>query len=312
MRGPEELEEEASEPVDTLRCPTCLTILVDGSVKRCPACGSRIRGKGPLVLGADAQTVERPLLLVERELKARIEARTAPRYRQRRRAAKAARRIASLPPSLLEGDITADEVEATAEAAGERFARPSESPRTEAGVVDLPESAIHDTLPPGDVVVDAVAPEVVEAAVPEVVEAAVPEVVEPEVVEPEVVEVVVPEVVEPEVVEPEVVVPEVVEPEVVEPEVVEPEVVEPEVVEVVAAPEPEPEAVEPELVPVDESVPEPEPRMPRVEVSWERESKVWVETVFSHAKGVRKPETVTWPRPRTGDEAAGDLASESS
>jgi hypothetical protein len=125
-----------------------------------------------------------------------------------------------------------------------------------------------------------------------------------------------PEAVVAEVVEPEVVEPEEPEPE---PEVAEPEVVVPEVLDPVV--EPEPEVVIPATEQVIDLVAESEreespapkaPRSPRVAVSWERESTLWVESVFSHGQGARKPETVTFPRPRQNDDSSNDLASESS
>jgi hypothetical protein len=39
--------------VDTLRCPTCLTVLLESTAKRCPSCQSRLRNRRgqPIVLG---------------------------------------------------------------------------------------------------------------------------------------------------------------------------------------------------------------------------------------------------------------------
>jgi hypothetical protein len=80
------------EAVETLHCPACLRELPDRGETHCPACRAPVTGRA------------RPLALLERELQARIEAKTATRYRQRRRAAKYARRIAALPPTLLQHD----------------------------------------------------------------------------------------------------------------------------------------------------------------------------------------------------------------
>src|SRR5437868_11931674 len=89
--------------VDMLRCPTCTSLLLEGDVKRCPTCGSKIRRRSrPTVLIETNALADRPLPLVERELRARIEAETAAGFRQRRRAAKTARRIAALPSTVLE------------------------------------------------------------------------------------------------------------------------------------------------------------------------------------------------------------------
>lgn len=121
------------------------------------------------------------MLLVERELEARIEAETAAGFRRRRRAAKVARRIAGLPPTLFHG--------APVPPAGtEPWTAPASA--APADVIDLPESAVHEvpstSLPetPAEVV------EVVEPIV-EVVEELI---VEPEpVIEPEPVPVIEPE-----------------------------------------------------------------------------------------------------------------------
>jgi hypothetical protein len=39
--------------MDTLRCPTCLTVLLESTAKRCPSCHSRLRNRRgqPIVLG---------------------------------------------------------------------------------------------------------------------------------------------------------------------------------------------------------------------------------------------------------------------
>src|SRR6478736_6093761 len=116
-----------------LRCPTCLNLLVEGGIKRCPACNARIkirRADAP----PDSTMAARPRALVERELQARIEAQTAKRFRQRRRAAKTARRIAALPPTLFEADVI------TRTNAGAWSPTSSPPPI----VIDLPISAIHE------------------------------------------------------------------------------------------------------------------------------------------------------------------------
>jgi hypothetical protein len=76
---------------------------------------------------------QRPRALVERELQARIEAQTAEGYFERRRAAKAARRIAALPPSLWE--------------AGALIEDPVTWNSAPSIVIDLPTSAIHEVKP---------------------------------------------------------------------------------------------------------------------------------------------------------------------
>ena len=123
-----------------LRCPTCLSLLLDPDVKRCPACRSKIRRRSrPNVVVEHSGIADRPRPLVERELQARIEAKTASSYRQRRRAAKAARRIASLPPTVLDGDAILTHT-----------APPTSMPRaSEAApiIIDLPAEAVHDSVP---------------------------------------------------------------------------------------------------------------------------------------------------------------------
>src|ERR1700722_11972526 len=71
------------------------------SRKRCPKTVDMVRGD-------DSESEVRPLALVEWELQARIEAETATRFRERRRAAKLARRIAALPPTLFQNGIVDD------------------------------------------------------------------------------------------------------------------------------------------------------------------------------------------------------------
>jgi hypothetical protein len=58
--------------VETLRCPTCLTLLLDGGETRCPACHSKLRKRGaPIVLGESQRITNRPRGAFERELQAR-------------------------------------------------------------------------------------------------------------------------------------------------------------------------------------------------------------------------------------------------
>lgn len=116
--------------METLHCPSCLSPLLDKRQKRCPDCHARIGASArPVDLDESAGNVTRPLLLVERELEARIEAETAGRYRERRCAAKTARRIAALPPTLFEADADAASAMASI-------------------VIDLPAEAIHEVVVP--------------------------------------------------------------------------------------------------------------------------------------------------------------------
>jgi hypothetical protein len=174
--------------VESLRCPTCLGLLPDSDVARCPACHTRFRkGARPISLGGHNGMSGRAHPLLERELEARLEAKTAAGFRQRRRAAKIARRIAALPPTLFEsGGGLGDEPDQPA----------ARRPDGDSIIIDLPDTAIHETTAVAPVVDVPVEPTV--EPVVEVVEVVAP--VEPT-VEP-VVEVVAPvEVVEP-VVEP--------------------------------------------------------------------------------------------------------------
>ena len=119
--------------METLRCPTCLNRLSDGGVKHCPACGARVRSRRRANLLPDDAAFNRPRVLVERELQARIEAQTAPHFLQRRRAAKTARRIASLPHSLFESGVVVEPGTGTW------------SPPPWPTVIDIPVNAIHET-----------------------------------------------------------------------------------------------------------------------------------------------------------------------
>ncbi len=141
------------EAVETLHCPTCLCRLVDGGETRCPAC------RAPISKSA------RPLPLLEQELQARIAAKTAAHFRERRRAAKTAKRIASLPPTLFETDLEPQPLRTDTSA--------PEPPRGKPLVVDIPASSVHAVRSTNEVPVvttrpDAVSPDV-EAAVPPVV-----------------------------------------------------------------------------------------------------------------------------------------------
>jgi hypothetical protein len=84
----------------------------------------------------------RPLSLLERELQARIEAKTAAHFRERRKAAKVAKRIASMPPTLFQ-----------AEPAGAARHEPP-PPRATNGasnIVDIPAAAVHEVRSTNDV-----------------------------------------------------------------------------------------------------------------------------------------------------------------
>ena len=42
--------------MDLFRCPTCLGILADPAVEKCPSCGQRLGKKAPIVLDAGGRT----------------------------------------------------------------------------------------------------------------------------------------------------------------------------------------------------------------------------------------------------------------
>jgi hypothetical protein len=260
-------------------------------------------------------------------LEARIEAETATRYRERRRAAKIARRIAALPTTVSQAD-------AFAAATTDTWA-PQSSPQSSESspnVVDLPDAAVREVTsrpvvdPPAELVPALEAEPVpaldVEPAVgiDEIAPVAPEPVVEPPPASPKrrlrrrapkalrleepsaEVEEAPPLVPLTETAE-AVPVAEVVEPVAVVEPPVPVEIVEP--VEVVARPVPVEvvEVVEPDE-PV-ESVVEPAAFTP---ANWQRPNSAWIDRVFA-APGLGRSETVTWPRPRTpadqSDEAAG-------
>ena len=275
--------------METLRCPTCLGGPLAGGEKRCPACRARIRtGARRADAGDRSGAPPRPLLLVERELQARIEAETASSYWQRRRAAKVARRIAALPPTLFGKDV----------ADAERDSRASQAAYVSPIIVDLPDSAVH-YVSSTSTVVDHEPDVVIEVDVEsDVIESDVM-VVDPELFDE--IDVPVPEAVA-EPAAAEAVVEAVAEPAAVEP------AVEP-VVEVIV--QPVVEAVEPAFEPVGEVVVEPvvevepdfeeepvaEPDLVAAAVSPRPVNAVWVDRVFNSA--TRAPQLATWPRPRT-------------
>ena len=124
--------------MESLRCPTCLGLLPDSGVARCPACHTRFRkGPRPISLGGHNGMSGRAHPLLEREFEARLEAKTAAGFRQRRRAARVSpRRIAALPPTLFEsGGGLGDEPDRAA----------SRRPDGDSIIIDLPDTAIHET-----------------------------------------------------------------------------------------------------------------------------------------------------------------------
>jgi hypothetical protein len=283
-------------------------------------------GTGPIVVEDGVRIPAQLLSLVERELEARIEAKMARRYRQRRRAAKEARRLASLPTALLQCEAVEEQPEPEVWTPQPTYVSPI--------IVDLPAAAVREVrsiaavaeltvVPAEPVTMDAVEEIVIvaEAPVDEVVLIAEEPVVErplsaprsrprrrapeaPHHREPRpeaevetdidrapepVAEVPVAEVpvVEVPVVEVPVVEVPVVEVPVVEVPVVEVPVVEVPVVEVPVVELPE----EPELA----EQPEVDP-VPVATRAWQPSNPVWRERVFNSAHTRR--ETVTWPRPR--------------
>jgi hypothetical protein len=289
--------------VEKRYCPTCLTRLGDGEALRCPECRSRLQRARPIVVEEGARIPAQLLDIVERELQARIEAKMATGYRQRRRAAKVARRLASLPTALLQCEVVEEPPEPEVRAPRPTYVSPI--------IVDLPAAAVREvrsiaavaelvpaeplTAPLGEIVVESVAEIVIEVGEPveEIVAVAEAPVAErapraprsrprrrapeaphhrepPPVVEVETESGAVPEPVEDATVEELLVVEEIVVEE----------------LPVVELPE------EPEIAEQPE-VGDPVPVATR---AWQPSNPVWRERVFNSAHTRR--ETVTWPRPR--------------
>ena len=84
--------------METLRCPTCLTLLLDGGEKRCPGCHSKLRKRSqPIVLGESSRLASRPALPVEREMQARVQEEQKAEDRRRRKQKKADRKDRASP-----------------------------------------------------------------------------------------------------------------------------------------------------------------------------------------------------------------------
>lgn len=315
--------------METLRCPTCLGLLLDSEVARCPACHTRFRkGTRPISLSGANGMSGRAHPLLERELEARLEAKTAAGYRQRRRAAKVARRIAALPPTLFEsgGGYHGEE-------------EPPAAPSADAGptIIDLPDEAIHETTTvaptsgaPVDVVVEVPVEVVDDAPVEAVVEARVEEV--EAVVEVEEIVFEAPKIrtrrrnkkaaARVEADAPDILVDEpIAEPvvKVPEPVMVE-EVVAPIVEPVVEVPEPVmvAEVVEAVVEPPVERVGEAAPVAPAA--GWQLSNSLWKERVFNSVPLRAQNEKVQWPRqwkpvaplPELDAEPSDELTAESS
>ena len=233
---------------------------------------------GPIVVEDGARIPAQLLEIVERELQARIEAKTASRYRQRRRAAKVARRLASLPTALLQSEVVEEPPEREAWAPRPTYVTPI--------IVDLPDAAVREVRS-----IAAVAEPPVVLAEP--LTAPVEEVM----IEPVAERAPSPPRSRPRRRAPEA--PRHREPR----PMVEVES------EIGVAPEPVEEAIVVE-VPVVEALPvvelpeEPEPAgqpevgdpVPVATRAWQPSNPVWRERVFNSAHTRR--ETVTWPRPR--------------
>ena len=60
--------------VETLRCPTCLGVLLEHSATRCPTCHSRLRRRGgrPIVLGETSRLDLQATLPIERQSRRRL------------------------------------------------------------------------------------------------------------------------------------------------------------------------------------------------------------------------------------------------
>jgi ribonuclease E len=288
--------------VEKRYCPTCLTRLGDGEALRCPECRSRLQRARPIVVEEGARIPAQLLDIVERELQARIEAKMATGYRQRRRAAKVARRLASLPTALLQGEVVEEPPEPQARAPRPTYVSPI--------IVDLPDAAVREVRsiaavaepvaeiviePVAEIVADPVEEVVVVAEAPGAERAPRPPRGRPRRRAPEaprhreprpVVEVETEIVVAPEPAEEATVEEATVEEATVEEATVEEATVEAPVVDL---PE-EPEVAE------QPDIGDPVPVAPR---AWQPSNPVWRERVFNSAHTRR--ETVTWPRPRAAN-----------
>ncbi len=131
--------------MEMLRCPTCLSLLLDGSVKRCPACHSRFRGRTrPIVLGRDGPTREHVFVDCDDQARVEAEVAAAARFQELRRQAESARRIAARASKLFDGDSD-----------GNGHGRGSSL------IIDLPDEAIHEATvraAVGDVVAEPAEP----------------------------------------------------------------------------------------------------------------------------------------------------------
>jgi hypothetical protein len=59
--------------METWRCPTCLTVLLESTAKRCPACQTKLRRRGqPIVLGETSRLVAQSTLPKGRQTRERL------------------------------------------------------------------------------------------------------------------------------------------------------------------------------------------------------------------------------------------------
>jgi hypothetical protein len=245
-------------------------------------------GTRPIVVEDGARIPAQLLELVERELEARIEAKTASRYRQRRRAAKVARRLAALPTALLQCETVEEQPEPEVWSPRPTYVSPI--------IVDLPAAAVREVRSIAAVAELTVVPAEPLTALDEEI------VIEPEAPAEEIVvvadEPVVDRAPSPPRSRPRRRAPKA-------PRHREPRPVVEDEPEIVPAPDPvadAPEPVEEELFEADPFEEEPVAEVPVADPvpvatrAWQPSNPVWRERVFNSAHTRR--ETVTWPRPR--------------
>ena len=60
--------------MDTLRCPTCLTVLLESTVKRCPMCQTKLRKRRgqPIVLGETSRLDRQATLPIDDRIRTRL------------------------------------------------------------------------------------------------------------------------------------------------------------------------------------------------------------------------------------------------
>ncbi len=141
--------------METLRCPTCLTLLLDGGEKRCPGCHSKLRSKRskPIILGETSRITSRPTLLLEREMQARIDEEKRKERREQKKAARTAPPRAEPSPGEAVTAQSAPDVDLSTESEPARSEPVPVATETEAPKAEAPEleAAPAEFAPEADV-----------------------------------------------------------------------------------------------------------------------------------------------------------------